>query len=327
MKTMKMTDIEGVYMGNAQDTAGGTGCTVLLFPQGAPCGSDVRGGGPASRESELLQPTAAAEYIHAILLSGGSAFGLDAASGVMQYLSERNIGFPTPVCRVPLVVASCIFDLACGANVHPDRAMGYAACKAAACNDVQEGNYGAGTGATVGKLCGDAYMMKSGLGMYAVQVGALQVGAVVAVNAVGDVLDEKNQILAGMLRPDRQGFADTRRVMLEGSQRETLFSGPLGGGTTNTTIAAVVTNGAFDKTKLKKIAAMAGNGMVRTICPVNTTADGDTVYAVSTGTVPADVSTAGTIAAYVLEQAVRRAVLTAAPAYGLPSVQSLPWMS
>lgn len=324
MKPISLQEIKGFRIGSAQDERGGTGCTVLIFPDGAPCGVDIRGGGPASRESELLNPAAAAEQIHAVLLSGGSAFGLNAAAGVMQYLEERGIGFDTAVCKVPLVVASCIFDLGCGADVRPDAAMGYAACAAAEENTVREGNYGAGTGATVGKLCGAAGMMKSGLGVYAVQAGELQVGAVVAVNAVGDVLDEKNHIIAGMLDEDGRTFADTRRVMLEEyGQRDTLFSMRSPAGTTNTTIGAVVTNGKFDKSQLKKIAALAGNGMVRTIRPVNTTADGDSLYAASVGTVVSDVSTAGTMAAYVVEQAVRRAVLTAEPAYGLPSAKSL----
>ena len=262
MKEIALQDIQGFRIGNAQDELGGTGCTVLIFPDGAPCGVDIRGGGPASRESELLNPTAAAERIHAVLLSGGSAFGLNAAGGVMQYLEEKGIGFPTGICNVPLVVASCIFDLGCGDNVRPDAAMGYAACVASEKHMIREGNYGAGTGATVGKLCGPKGMMKSGLGVYAVQVGELKVGA-------------------------------------------------------------VVTNGKFDKSHMKKIAALASNGFVRTIRPVNTTADGDSLYALSVGDVEADVSTTGTIAAYVVEQAVRRAVLTAEQAYGVPAAKSL----
>lgn len=319
MNEISILDVGDFRLGNAQDTVGGTGCTVLVFPNGAPCGIDIRGGGPASRESGLLSPVAAAEKIHAVLLSGGSAYGLNAATGVMEYLEEHDIGFATRVCKVPLVVASCIYDLGCGDNVRPDAAMGYAACAASERNAVQEGNYGAGTGATVGKLCGPDYMMKTGLGMYAVQVGDLKVGAVVAVNAVGDVLDEENHILAGMRACDGQGFADTRRVMLEeAGQTTTLFS-QRAVGTTNTTIGAIVTNGAFDKTKLTKIAALGSNGIVRAIRPVNTTADGDSLYAVSVGTVSAELSLTGTIAAYVVEQAIRRAACMAQSAYGIPA--------
>ena len=262
---------------------------------------------------------AAASGIHAILLSGGSAFGLNASAGVMQYLEEQHIGFDTRICKVPLVVESCIYDLGCGDNVRPDAAMGYAACQAAETGDFREGCYGAGTGATVGKLCGPDYMMKSGLGAYAVRVGDLQVGAVVAVNAVGDVLDEQGQILAGMRSRDGQGFADTRRVMLEeAGQTPTLFSQRAVGTTTNTTIGAVVTNGRFDKAQLKKIAALGSNGIVRAIRPVNTTADGDSLYAASVGSVSAELSLTGTIAAYVVEKAIRRAVCQAESLYGVP---------
>ena len=172
IEIMDMARTNGFRLGNAQDRQGGTGCTVLVFPDSAPCAVDVRGGGPASRESELLSPMAAASGIHAILLSGGSAFGLNASAGVMQYLEEQRIGFDTRICKVPLVVESCIYDLGCGDNVRPDAAMGYAACQAAETGDFREGCYGAGTGATVGKLCGPDYMMKSGIGAYAVQVGA-----------------------------------------------------------------------------------------------------------------------------------------------------------
>ncbi len=323
MKEIHITDIAGFQVGNAQNDEGGTGCTVLICPDGAPCGVDVRGGGPASRESELLQPTAAAEKIHAVLLSGGSAFGLNAATGVMTYLEEQGIGFPTRICKVPLVVASCIYDLGCGQNVRPDAAMGYAACVASEKNTMTEGNAGAGTGATVGKLCGPAGMMKSGIGAYAVQIGELQVGAIVVVNAVGDVLNEDNTILAGMRRTDGTGFVDTRRVMLEEyGQTETLFS-KRAAGTTNTTIGAVVTNGKFTKTQLKKIAALASNGIVRTVRPVNTTADGDSLYALSVGHAAAELSLTGTLAAYAVEHAVRRAVRLAEPAYGVPAVSSI----
>lgn len=319
MRNISLFDIGQFRLGHAQDEQGGTGCTVIICPDGAPCGVDIRGGGPASRETGLLYPASAAEKIHAVLLSGGSAFGLDAAGGVMQYLEEHAIGFDTQICKVPLVVASCIYDLGCGKNVRPDAAMGYAACVNSEMPAACEGNCGAGTGATVGKLCGSAYMMKSGLGIYAAQIGDLKVGAVMIVNAVGDVLAEDNTILAGMRRADGQGFADTRRVMLENyGQMDTLFEKRFAC-TTNTTIGAVITNGAFDKTKLTKIAALGSNGIVRSICPVNTTADGDSLYALSVGEVPAEVSVAGTLAAYVVEQAIRRAVQTATSAYGIPA--------
>ena len=320
--TMREIDIQELLsketfcLGSAEDRKGGTGCTVLVFPESAPCAVDVRGGGPASRESELLSPMAAASGIHAILLSGGSAFGLNAATGVMTCLEEQGIGFETRIAKVPLVVASCIFDLGCGDDVRPDAAMGYAACDAAFKGDFREGCYGAGTGATVGKLCGPDYMMKSGVGAYAVSVGDLKVCAIVVVNAVGDVLGESGEILSGMRSRDGKEFADTRRVMLEEAGiTPTLFSQRAVG----TTIGAIVTNGRFDKAQLKKIAALSSNGMVRTIRPVNTTADGDSLYAASIGTVSAEISLTGTLAAYAVEHAVRRAVLQAEPMYGIPA--------
>lgn len=324
LQEIKLTDIGGFSIGNSQNEAAGTGCTVIICPDGAPCGLDVRGGGPASRESELLNPRAAADRIHAVLLSGGSAYGLDAAGGVMRYLEEHDIGFDTCICKVPLVVASCIYDLGCGSNVRPDAALGYAACVAAETNDVQPGNYGAGTGATVGKACGADYMMKSGLGIFAAQAGDIKVGAVVAVNALGDVISGDGQILAGMRAKDGQGFADTRRVLLdEYGQTDTLFSQRAAAAVTNTTIGAIITNGRFDKAQLGKLAAFAGNGIARSIRPVNTMADGDSLYALSVGTVNAEINTTGTLAAYVMEEAVRRAVQSAKGAYGVPSCQDL----
>lgn len=320
MEEISIFDIGNVRIGNAQDRENGTGCTVIICPDGAPCGVDIRGGGPASRETALLDPRAAAERFHAVLLSGGSAYGLNAASGVMAYLEEHNIGFDTAVCKVPLVLASCIYDLGCGANVRPDAAMGYAACVAAEKNDVHEGNEGAGTGATVGKCCGPRYRMKSGLGMYAIETNGLKVGAIVVVNALGDVIDEDGTILAGMRHESGHGFADSQRVLLEDYGKvETLFSKrDKAAMATNTTIGAVLTNAAFDKAKLGKIAAMASNGLVRSIRPVNTTADGDSIYALSVGKIHGELNTVGVLSAYVMERAVRRAVLAARSAYGIP---------
>jgi L-aminopeptidase/D-esterase-like protein len=327
MQSISIRDLKGFFVGNAEDSVGGTGCTVILCPEGAPCGVDVRGGGPAARETELLKPTAAVDRVHAVALCGGSAFGLDAAAGVMKYLEERGIGFDTGVVPVPIVCASSIFDLACGsAQARPDGRMGYEACVAAAKHHVAEGNHGAGTGATVGKFHGPAYMMKSGLGIYAVQEGDLQVAAIVAVNALGDVYDWRRRrgIIAGMLNEHRDGFADTERCMLA----DYSCTSPLFGrhAVTNTTIAAVLTNAAFDKTAMNKIAAMAGNGMVRAISPVNTMADGDSVYALSAGAVSADINVVGTLAAVVLEKAIVRAVETTVSAYGISARCDFPWI-
>ena len=317
MKEIPITEIENLKIGNAQDIEGGTGCTVLLCARGMPAGLDVRGGGPASRESQLLSPLAAAEAVHAVLLSGGSAFGLDAAGGVMRYLAERDVGFDTGITKVPLVCASCLFDLVVGSpDARPDAKMAYAACRAAEQDAPEEGNFGAGTGATVGKYHGPATMMKSGLGIYAVQLGDLKVGAVVAVNALGDVFDiDSGRRLAGMLTPDLSTFADTERTMYtENTVRGNLFTG-------NTTIGAVITNARFDKTKMNKIAAMAHNGYARALNPVNTTADGDSIYALSVGDVQSELNLVGTLAARVMGKAVARAVLRAEPAYGLKTAQ------
>lgn len=313
MKEIAITEIENIKIGCAEDLEAGTGCTVILCERGAPAGIDVRGGGPASRESQLLQPAAAAEGIHAVLLSGGSAFGLGAADGVMRYLAEREVGVDTGIRPVPLVCESCLFDLGVGApDARPDAQMAYAACLAAEENAPREGNFGAGAGATVGKLGGPARMMKSGQGFYAVQLGEIKVGAVAAVNALGDVFDpESGKKLAGLLTPDGRGFADSEEALYaDYSRKQNFFTG-------NTTLGCVVTNGRFHKAQMAKVAAMAQNGYALAIRPVHTTADGDSVYALSTGEVDADVNVVGTLAARVMARAVARAVLAAGPAYGL----------
>ncbi|MCD8077540.1 MAG: P1 family peptidase [Lachnospiraceae bacterium] len=323
MQEIPITEIEHVKIGHAQDMEHATGCTVLLLgEEGARAGLDVRGGGPASRESELLKPVAAAEVIHAVLLSGGSAFGLDAAGGVMRYLEEQGIGFAVGDVRVPLVCQSDIYDLGLvTSKVRPDAAMAYEACRNAEKNCPAEGNVGAGTGATVGKLLGPDTAMNSGLGLYAVQLGELKMGAVVAVNALGDIRDpETDEILAGLLTPDHQDFADSEKTLY----RLAAAAAAPEMSNTNTTIGAVITNGHFTKTQLCKIASMAHNGYARAIRPVHTMGDGDSIYALSVGdVVPADINVAGTLAAHVMAQAIRRAALMTPPMYGLLSAQSL----
>lgn len=317
MKEILITEIENIKIGHAQNIDAATGCTVIICEQGAPTGIDVRGGGPASRETELLNPRAASESIHAILLSGGSAFGLDAAGGVMQYLEEHHIGFDTGVTKVPLVCASCIFDLEIGSiTIRPDKAMGYAACINAQENQLEEGNIGAGTGATVGKLHGVNGMMKSGIGTYAIQIGELKVGAIVVVNALGDVIDPNSgKILAGLLDDTQTHFLNSEDVLYSTYNRnKNLFTG-------NTTIGAIITNAKFSKSEMGKIAAMAQNGYARTICPVHTTADGDSIYAMSVGNIEADINVVGTLASRVMANAIIKAVSTSAPAYNLKSAQ------
>ncbi|MDY4969840.1 MAG: P1 family peptidase [Lachnospiraceae bacterium] len=337
LKEIPITEIENVKIGNAEDKEHATGCTVILCEQGAPAGIDVRGGGPASRETELLNPVAACQAVHAVLLSGGSAFGLDAAGGVMEYLAEKGIGFAVGDVRVPLVVESCIFDLLFVSDkVKPDKAMARKACEAAEMNCPTEGNVGAGCGATVGKVGGPEYCMNSGLGMYAVQLGDLKVGAIVSVNACGDVYDEEtNRILAGMLTPDKKGFADSEKIMYQMYRQMTAAAGADNsasssagmdtgasaspeGGVTNTTIGCIITNARFDKSQLNKIAAFAQNGYARSIRPVHTMNDGDTIYALSTGSLQSDINIVGTLASRVMAQAVKNAVLHTESFHGLP---------
>lgn len=316
MKEISIKDFRNIQIGQAENVQAGTGCTVfLLGREGASVGLDVRGGGPASRESELLKPLATAQVIHAILLAGGSAFGLDAAGGVMRYLEERGIGVDVGVTRVPLVCQSDLFDLTVAdAHTRPDAAMAYEACVNAETGNYRDGNHGAGTGATVGKLLGMEHCMKSGIGSYAVQVGNLQVGAVVAVNAVGDVYDYENgRKIAGLLAADGKTFLDSELAALQAIEAQTeKFVG-------NTTLGVILTNAKLDKAHLCKIAGMAHDGYARAIRPVHTSMDGDSIYAVSLGDVPADMDVVGTLAARVMAKAIVRAVQAAEPAYGLPS--------
>lgn len=318
LKQIHITEIENIRIGHAQDMEHATGCTVIICENGAPAGVDVRGGGPASRETELLRPVADCTGIHALLLSGGSAFGLDAAGGVMEYLEERNIGFDVGITKVPLVCESCLFDLnVANHRIRPDKKMGYEACIQSEQNQPAMGNVGAGTGASVGKLGGIQTAMKSGLGMYAVQLGDLKIGAIVAVNALGDVYDYKTgKRLAGMRTNDGKDWADSEQVLYKlYNQKKNLFH-------QNTTIGAIITNAKFDKTHMNKIAAMAQNGYARSIRPVHTTADGDSIYALSVGEIEADLNVTGTLAAQVMAEAIKNAVLEAKPAYGLPAAQN-----
>lgn len=323
-KEISILEIKGIKIGQSENQAAGTGCTVFLSETGMRAGLDVRGGGPASRESELLNPLAAAQVIHAIVLAGGSAYGLGAADGVMKYLEEKGIGFEVgPSLKVPLVCQSDLFDLTVGdPYIRPDKAMGYDACLRAEENgtgNYRDGNFGAGCGATVGKFAGMDYCMKSGIGSYAVQIGELQVGAVAAVNALGDIYDWKTgQKIAGLLAEDRRTFRSTEELMYASTEIvENKFTG-------NTTIGVIITNGKFEKASLCKIAGMAHDGYARSIRPVHTTADGDSIYAVSVGDVEADQDLTGVLAAEVMSEAIIRAVMSAEGAYGYPGVRDLP---
>lgn len=318
MKEIGIMEVGGFRVGHAQNREAATGCTVLLCDRMSPAGLDVRGGGPASRESQILNPLMAAEGINAVLLSGGSAFGLDAAGGVQRYLEERNIGFDVGFAKVPLVSESCLFDLGVGSkDVRPDAAMAYAACENASYAPPAEGNEGAGTGCTVGKYKGAARAMKSGFGTFAVEAGNVRVGALVAVNALGDICGPDGRPVAGLLTADGKGLSSTvEELMDDVSHAANLFSG-------NTTLGIVVTNCVFRKPKLCKIAGMTHNGYARAIRPVHTTADGDSIYALSVGDVPGDVNLVGTMAAYAMERAIVRAAAAAESAYGFKACRDL----
>ena len=315
LKNIQIHEIEGFHIGNAEDMQAGTGCTVILPEEKTLCGVDIRGGAPASRESALLNPLAANDGVHAVLLSGGSAYGLDAAGGIMKYLEQKGIGFPVGNdVVVPIVVASCILDLGCGqADVRPDAVMGIQACMNAEKNNYQDGCYGAGTGATCGKFCGPQYMMKSGIGSAAYQIGDLKVGAVVCVNSAGDVYDPNtNQILAGAYDATKQQWLNSEEALYASLTNVQMGS--------NTTIGAVLTNASFNKTELTKIAGMAHDGMAHAIRPVHTMYDGDSLYALGTGKVKADINLVGTLAAKAVSQAIVNAVTAAKSAYGIPAM-------
>ena len=290
-------EVGEVWFGNAQDDIAKTGVTVAIFPNGARVGVDISGGGPAARETPVLYPTTASTPVNAIVLAGGSAYGLAASDGVMRWLEEHHIGFDTGGILVPIVVQSCIYDLTYGsATIRPDSQMGYAACESAKLRgEILSGNFGAGTGATVGKFGGMSRSQKAGLGVFAVQV------AIVAVNAIGDIFDESTgQKIAGLLTDDRKNFSDSCAELYK------LTTQPPS--RTNTTIGIIITNANFDKAQLTKIAQMTQNAYARSIKPVGTTFDGDTIYAASVGEVPADLNVVGTLSAEVMSEAIRRAV-------------------
>jgi L-aminopeptidase/D-esterase-like protein len=313
MRQIEFSEIEGIKLGHAQDLQAATGCTVIISEKGATVGVDVRGGAPGTRETDLLNPVNLMQNAHAILLAGGSAFGLDAAAGVMQYLEENSIGFDVQVTRVPIVCAAVLFDLTIGDHkVRPDKEMGYQACLNANSVECRQGCIGAGTGATVGKILGMPQAMKSGLGYFALQVDALKVGALVAVNCLGDVVDPLiGKKLAGPLREDMQTLADTEEIMIKSCfDKKGLFN-------RNTTIGVVATNAAFTKAQATKLASMAQNGYARTMRPAHSMYDGDTIFAMSTGSIEADLSVVGLLAARVMERAVIAAVENAKSLCGL----------
>jgi len=325
-----ITNVPGIRVGHAHDAQALTGCTVVLCEAGAVGGVDVSGGAPGTRETDLLRPLHLVQRVHAVLLTGGSAFGLDAATGVVRYLEERGVGFDVQVAKVPIVPAAVIFDLGIGrADVRPDAAMGYAACIAASTNPPAEGNAGVGMGASVGKILGPAGAVKAGVGSVSLDLGGGAVlGAIVAVNSLGDVVDPASgRILAGA-RPAKVGpvrvggrevFADTMAVLKSLAGRTVLRFATR----SNTVIGVVATDAALTKDEANLVARMANDGIARAVRPAHTLLDGDTIFALSTGRKKIDVNIVGAFAAEAVAQAVVRAVLMAESAGGLPSARDL----
>jgi L-aminopeptidase/D-esterase-like protein len=317
-----ISDVPGIKVGHAQDNAALTGCTVILCEQGAVGGVDQRGGAPGTRETDLLRPMHLVQRVNAVLLAGGSAFGLAAADGVARWLEERGHGFDAGVARVPIVPAAVLFDLDIGrADVRPTPDMGYAACQAAGSGPLAEGCVGAGTGARVGTVNGVGRATKGGLGTASADLGdGLVVGAVFAVNCFGDVVDPATgHIVAGARRLRGEGWADTLQV-LKGQAGQPM---PRFGGASNTIIGVVATNAALSKEEANKVAHMAQDGLARAVRPAHTMFDGDTIFSLSAGDRKADITLVGAYAAEVTAQAILRAVLAATPAGGLPAARDL----
>lgn len=322
-----ITDVAGIKVGHFTDSRRPTGVTVILTEEGATAGVDVRGSAPGTRETDLLEPQNLVQQVHAIMLGGGSAYGLDAATGVMRWLEEHNFGFPTGPAKVPIVPAAILYDLAVGdAKIRPDATAGYKACQAASTKAPAEGNVGAGAGATVGKLFGGNRAMKGGLGTASIKLtdkqtkATLTVGALVAVNAVGDVIDPTTgKVLAGARTADGKAIMGTLPAILKGEPLSALLGG------TATTIGVVATDAKLDKAQCAKVAQMAHDGLARTINPSHTMYDGDTLFALATGRSgqAGNVTLIGALAAEALAQAVLRAVRAAKGITGVPSLSDL----
>jgi len=317
---LTITAVPGIRVGHATDLEGLTGCTVVLCEEGAVGGVDQRGGAPGTRETDLLRPLHLVEEVHGVFLTGGSAFGLAVGDGVMRYLAEKGVGFDAGVARVPIVPGAVVFDLDLGdPSARPDAEMGYAACRAATTGRVAEGNVGVGTGASVGRILGPGQAMKGGLGSAAVRLGeGLVVGAVVAVNGFGDVVDPATgEIVAGARRPGAEGPADTLRVMGQ------MAGGAPGGFGSSTIIGVVATSAALTKEETNKVAQMAQDGIARTMRPAHTMFDGDTIFALASGSVEADANVVGAYAAEVVAESILRGVRASEGTGGLPAFGDL----
>lgn len=309
-----ITDVNGIKVGHAQSEAGMTGCTAVICEKGATGGVDVRGSAPGTRETDLLKPENMVERIHAVVLAGGSAFGLEAASGVMKYLEEQGIGFDVSITKVPIVASAVIFDLNIGDyKIRPDIKMGYDAAKRASSKESTQGNVGCGLGATVGKILGPGNAMKSGLGSASLKTGELVVSAIISVNSYGDVFDyNSGRQLAGVYDYEKGIMLNTYTLM----KAQNFVTGfPI----KNTAIGVVATNAVLSKAEANKVAQMAQNGLARSVNPVHTMYDGDTIFAMATNEVKGDINLIGTMAAEAVSRAVTNAVLSAESCCGLAS--------
>lgn len=313
-----ITDVEGIRVGHAQDLNAPTGVSVILTPEKTTCGVDVRGGGPGTRETDLLRPENLVNYVHAVVLSGGSAYGLDSASGAMKYLEENDIGLDVGVGIVPIVPAAVIFDLGCGnPKIRPDKNMGYLACENATFTENRQGNIGAGAGATVGKIKGEKFAMKSGIGSATIRVGELVISALTVCNAFGDIFDyEAHRQIAGCYDREAREFQSSIEI-LKNIDVNVFNEGK------NTTISVVATNGIFDKAQCQKISSMAHNGYGNSIFPVHTMNDGDTIFTLATNIVKADVSLVGALASQVIARAVANSIYSARELAGFISNNEL----
>jgi L-aminopeptidase/D-esterase-like protein len=322
MANNTLTAVPGIKVGHHTLTARPTGCTVVLAEAGVVGGVDVRGSAPGTRETDLLNPTNTVQVVHGIVLAGGSAFGLDAASGVMKYLDEKHIGFRVGAVTVPIVPAAILYDLGIGdPSIRPTADCGYQAAQAASSAPVAEGSVGAGAGATIGKMAGANRAMKGGVGSAALQTpDGLIVAALVAVNAVGDVVDPATgQVIAGVRTADGRGLADVRKLLRTGALSQGRGAGA------NTTIGVVATNARLTKAEATKVAQMAHDGLARAITPSHTPADGDTIFSLATGSFApaANVTTVGGLAAEAMADAIVRAVRQATGLPGYPAVRDL----
>jgi L-aminopeptidase/D-esterase-like protein len=312
-----ITDVPGIKVGHYTDTKAVTGCTVILCETGAVSGVDIRGSAPGTRETDLLRPGNLVEKVQAVLLSGGSAFGLDAAGGVVRYLEERGFGHETMVAKVPIVPAAILFDLNVGSSkIRPGAEEGYKACLAATEKEVSEGCVGAGTGATVGKIMGIERAIKSGVGTASCKIGDdVIMAALVVVNAIGDVINHRTgKILAGPRNEQNNGFLSTVEMLTGGAY--TFRRNPLA---TNTTLGIVATNANLTKEQVNKLAQMAQDGIARAINPCHTMFDGDAIFALSLGNKTGDITVLGTAAAEAVADAIVRAVQQAETLAGIPA--------